>query len=50
MPEQLIDVVQVHVVVVHLVVALRITTDIAITIHLRPPSFLSPCEVEYRIL
>ena len=40
-PQQLIDIVQVHVVVVHLVVAIGITTDVAIGIHLRVPFLLS---------
>ena len=40
-PQQLIDIVQVHVVVVHLVVAIGITTDVAIGIHLRMPFLLS---------
>ena len=50
MPEQLVDVVQVHVVMVHLVVALGITTDIAIGVHLCAPAFLGSCQIHLRIL
>ena len=49
-PQQFVDVVQVHVVMVHLVVALWITTNIAIGIHLRAPSLLSSGQILCRIL
>ena len=50
MPQQLVNVVQVHVVVVHLVVALWIPTDIAIRIHLCPPLFLGTSQALFFIL
>ena len=50
MPHQFIDVVQVHIVVMHLVVTVRITADIAVAIHLRSPFFLSPCHIQRGIL
>ena len=37
MPKQFIHIVEIHVIVVHLVVAVGITTDIPIGIHLRAP-------------
>ena len=42
-PEQLIDIVQVHVVVVHLVVAVRVSADIPLRVHLRAPFLQGPC-------
>ena len=49
-PQQLVDIVQVHVVVVHLVVAIGITTDVAIGIHLRVPFLLSARHLLGRVL
>ena len=49
-PQQLVDIVQVHVVVVHLVVAIGITADIAIGIHLRVPFLLSARHLLGRVL
>ena len=49
-PEQLVDIVQVHVVVVHLVIALGIAADIAVRVHLRPPLLLRPSKIHRRIL
>ena len=49
-PEQLVDIVQVHIVVVHLVVAFRIATDIAVGVHLRTPFLLGTGEVHLGIL
>ena len=39
-PQQLVDVVEVHIIMVHLVVTVRIAADIAIRVHLRMPAFL----------
>ena len=50
MPQQLIDIVEVHVIVVHLVVTVRVTTDIAIAIHLRSPLLLCSCQLLLGIL
>ena len=41
-PEQFVDVVQVHVVVMHLVGAVRVAADIAVGVHLRAPRLDSP--------
>ena len=49
-PHQFVDVVQIHVVVVHLVVAVGIAADITIAVHLRTPFLLCPCQVQDRIL
>ncbi len=49
-PQQLVDVVQVHVVVVHLVVALGVAADIAVGVHLRAPLLFSARQVHLRIL
>ena len=49
-PQQFVDVVQVHVVVVHLVVAVRVAADIAVAVHLRSPLLLRPCQVHRCIL
>ena len=50
MPKQFIDIIQVHIVVMHLVVSLRIATDITIRIHLRAPFFLGSGKIERRVL
>ena len=50
MPEQLIDIVQVHIVVVHLVVTFRITADIAVAVHLGTPLLFGTGEVHLRVL
>ena len=50
MPEQLIHIVEVHVVMVHLIITLRITTDIAIRIHLGAPFLLSTRHIHLGIL
>ena len=50
MPQQLVNVVEVHIVVMHLVVTVRIATDIAVRIHLRMPAFLRTCHLLLGIL
>ena len=45
MPKQLVDVVEVHVVVVHLVVSVGISADISRGVHLRSPFLLCTCHV-----
>ena len=50
MPEQLIDIIQVHVIMMHLVIPFRITTDIAIRIHLRTPFLFRTGQIHLRIL
>ena len=39
-PQQLVDVVQVHIVMVHLIITLWISTDVTIAVHLRAPTLL----------
>ena len=49
-PQQFVDIVEVHVVVVHLVIAFRITADVAIRVHLCAPLLRSPGKVECGVL
>ena len=44
MPEELVDIVEVHVVMVHLIVSARVAADVSLTVHLSAPAFLSPCQ------
>ena len=50
MPQEFVYVAEVHVVVVHLVVALRIAADVAVAVHLGAPFLLGPRHVLFRIL
>ena len=50
MPEQLINIIQVHIIVMHLVVTFRITADISIGIHLCTPFFLGTRQIHHGIL
>ena len=49
-PQQFVDVVQVHVIVVHLVIALGVAADVAVGVHLRAPLFLGSRQVLLLIL
>ena len=50
MPKQLVDIVQVHIIVVHLVIAFRIATDIAVRVHLCAPLFSGTSQVLFLVL
>ena len=50
MPKQLVHIIEVHVIMVHLIIALRITTDITIRIHLCAPFFLGTRHIHLRVL
>ena len=50
MPKQLVHIIEVHVVMVHLIIALRITTDITIRIHLGAPFLLGTRHIHLRVL
>ena len=39
-PQQLVDIVQVHIVMVHLIITFRVSADVAIAVHLRAPTLL----------
>ena len=50
MPEQFVDVAQIHVVVMHLIGSVWISADISVTVLRRTPFFFRACEVQYTIL
>ena len=50
MPEQLIDEVQVHIIMMHLVVASGIAADIAVGVHLSAPTLFGPGHIHGRVL
>ena len=50
MPKQFIDIIQIHIVVMHLIVTLRITANIPIGIHLRTPFLLGTCQIHLGVL
>ena len=50
MPEKLVHIVEVHVIMVHLIVALGIAADVTIAVHLCTPLLLSPSEIHLRVV
>ena len=49
-PQKSVDIIEVHVVVVHHVSAVGITADISIAIHLSSPLFLGSCHIQGTVL
>ena len=49
-PEQLVDEIEVHVIMMHNVITVRTSADIAVAVHLRAPRLGRPCQALLRIL